>query len=224
MCSAPRPRYRSGRMGRPIVIEHCPPSLGSLGVRWLDRIGADDADGEDRTVELHREPGGAGAALVEPAVAAARAFGEDAEELTALEHLLGGIECRGALVAAAAIDRDHAQCGEQVLRLPRVHVFGLADEGDVAPHHQHQERRVEEADVVRAQDRRAVDRQPFQAARRRWSTAAMPRGVRSCGPSVATRRRRHHSSCLPEYGIHVTARTHDLELCVNVRAPIMAGA
>src|SRR4029079_8078991 len=39
-----------------------------------------------------------------------------------------------------------------VLRLPRVHVFGLADETDVAGHLQHQERAVEEADVIRAQD------------------------------------------------------------------------
>ena len=38
------------------------------------------------------------------------------------------------LVAAGAVDRDHAHRREEVLRLPRVHVLGLADEADVARH------------------------------------------------------------------------------------------
>ena len=62
-----------------------------------------------------------------------------------------------------AIDGDHAHRREDVLRLPRVHVLGLADEADVARHGEHQERRVEERDVVRAQDCRAVDGQPVVA-------------------------------------------------------------
>ncbi len=54
--------------------------------------GADDADREDRTVELHGEPSGTRATLVEPPVAAARDFGKDAEQLTAPENLRGGVE------------------------------------------------------------------------------------------------------------------------------------
>src|SRR5215216_693119 len=89
--------------------------LGCLRPGRLDLVGADDADREDRAAELQGEARRAGAALVQRSVAAARALGEDAEQLAAPQHGRRGVECRLRLVATGAVDGDHAHRREQVL-------------------------------------------------------------------------------------------------------------
>ena len=68
------------------------PHLRHLGVGRLDLPGADDADREDRAADLQRQPGRAGVTPVQDAVTAPGALREDAEQLAAAQHGLGGVE------------------------------------------------------------------------------------------------------------------------------------
>ena len=110
----------------------------------------------DRRARLERQAGGSGLALVEQTVTGPGALRVDAEQLTRAQHLAGGVEGRLRSVAPAAIDGDHPHRRKQELRLPRIHVLGLADEVRAAGHREHQHDRVEERDVVRCQDDRSV--------------------------------------------------------------------
>ncbi len=95
-------------------------------------------------------------AAVKAAVASAGSLWIDPEELTRLQHPGGGVEGPLRGVAAAAVDGDHAHGREEVLRLPGVHVLGLAHEGDPAGQHEGQEEGVDHRRVVGAEDGTAL--------------------------------------------------------------------
>ena len=134
------------------------------GVGRLDPVGPDDPDGIERRSHLEGQARRPRAPFVQPPIPAARPLGEDAEQLTAAQDVLGRVEREGGLRPSRTIDGDHPHRREQVLRLPRRHVLGLADEADVARHGEHQEGGIEERDVIRAQDRRAFGRQPVETS------------------------------------------------------------
>ena len=123
------------------------------GVRWLDLIGTGDTHRVDRTVHLHGETRRPGPTLVQHPVTASGALWKDAEQLATTQYSFRGIECRLGLVTASPVDRNHAHRREEELRLPRVHVLGLADKTDVPRERQHHKGRVEKADVVRTENR-----------------------------------------------------------------------
>src|SRR5262249_23017463 len=113
--------------------------LRQLGVRRLDLVGADDANGKDLAAHLQGKSSCPCLSFVEIAIPTARSLREDAEELASAEHLARGLERALARLTSGPIDRDHAERWEQVARLPRIHVLGLADEADPAWHRRHQE-------------------------------------------------------------------------------------
>ena len=117
-------------------------------------------------------------ALVQQPVAGPGALGVDAEQLAPLEDPLRGGERPLPRVAAGAVDRDHAEGGEEPAGLPVVHVLGLADVGDPAWQDQGDEEGVEHRDVVRSDDRPAGGRDVLDALDRHL-------------PEEAERRREH---------------------------------
>ena len=89
------------------------PSLGQRPAGGLQREHADQPDRDDRDAGLERHAGDAGLAAVEPAVGAAGALRVEAEQLAALQDAEAGAQRRLAGRAAGAVDRDHADAGEE---------------------------------------------------------------------------------------------------------------
>src|SRR6476619_2327930 len=135
--------------------------LGLLLAGGLGLVGADHRDREHRDARLEGHAGHAGAPAVEPAVRRARALGVDAEQLAAAQDLEPAAQGGLAGSAAGPVDGqlpDTLEEGrrEAALDAPTREVVGLGQERHPARHHQRQEDRVREGQVVAGEDRRTL--------------------------------------------------------------------
>ncbi len=105
--------------------------------------------------------------------------------------------------SAAAVDGDHAERREDVLRLPVVHVLGLAHEGDAPRQRGGQDEVVEDREVVGGQDGAARRRAGARAPRPRCATGTRTGGRAPCG-----RRRRADPPRVPSLSPRLVARRH----------------
>ncbi len=74
----------------------------------LHVAGADQPDRHDRSAGAQRQPGDAGAELVQPAVGGAGALGEDAQRAALPEQVDADVDRRGRRPRVAALDRHLA--------------------------------------------------------------------------------------------------------------------
>ena len=113
-----------------------------------------------------RQLGDTGVAVVQQAVARARALRVDAEHVAALEHAGGDLERGHRLARLLALDRDQPHRREQPARRPRLHVLGLADEERPPGDRLQEGDGVEERDVVGGDDHAARRAARGRGARR----------------------------------------------------------
>lgn len=141
------------RMERSADGDRAPPARARQARAWrLDRIGPDDADRKDWAGSGRREACRACVPTMEVTIARPGSFRVDAQQTAAAQHVRGCVETDQRSRSTVSVDWDHAQRREQSAGLPRLEVVRLADEMDGSLERHHHQHRVEEAEMVRAED------------------------------------------------------------------------
>src|SRR5690606_18734940 len=145
-----------------------PARPGQTRAARLELVGADHGERHDGRPGHQRQPGDARAAPVEAAVGGARALRVDAEDVALLQHPAARHQRRDPAPAAVAVDRDHADTGEEPRHEPALEPFAgdvlvLADEEDLPVADDGKDDRIDERQVVAGENHRTVGRNVLRA-------------------------------------------------------------